>query len=175
MVLDNKDKLIAYLKWYRTVRTKAYTKNKNVTDVTIRTEGDHVSIFSNDLQKLKDIIKSVGVETETVYTEAKVSPYKGVIYFSKEPKNKYRVYLRAKRCPEGFRDDLRKFVEKHKDVTPSRSLKYWLDDPEASHRGFYNYTSGSHHLNYDTESTLSYLMLMYGEMMGHQYELEKTP
>jgi hypothetical protein len=35
------------------------------------------------------------------------------------------------------------------------------------------YSSASYFIDYDDESTLSYLALLYGEMLGKKYKLEK--
>jgi hypothetical protein len=39
----------------------------------------------------------------------------------------------------------------------------------------FRYTSAAHFIDYDDESTLSYLALMHGEVLGKKYKLEKRP
>ena len=39
----------------------------------------------------------------------------------------------------------------------------------------YRYTNANHFIEYDDESTLSYLALMHGEILGKRYKLEKRP
>ena len=80
------------------------------------------------------------------------------------------------------------YINKTKDLYPSSSLSAWLLATtvgsarfkyyswQYSHSWQYNHSStthSTHFIDFNNESTLSYLALMYGEYLGHRYKLEK--
>lgn len=144
----------------------------NKKDYSIRIEGDTAGIFSNDLAKLLELkgIKGISVD----YTESITSKFTGVKYFVREPKHKYRIYLRSAIADSNFLPELKETLERNKLLYPSKSLKSWLyrTRPSAWH---YRYCSSAYSIDYDDESTLSYLALMHGNMLGNKYKLEKRP
>ena len=109
------------------------------------------------------------------YTQVETAGYAGIKHFVNEPKNKFRVYFRSKRTSENFRDGLNKLLDNNKALKPSNALKYWLKPQTASSRGWWygNYLSSNYFIDYNDESYLSYLHLMYGEFLGKKYRLEK--
>lgn len=145
-------------------------------DVAFRFEGNIVSVFSNDLNKLHEL-KMLGAE-KIDFTKAIISPFSGTKYFAKEPKHKYRVYFRSQIVEETTFDHLRDILTKNKDIYPSASLIDWLtvDNmykylPYAYRR----YCRSNFSIDYDNESTYSYLALVIGNFLGNRYKLEKRP
>jgi len=139
--------------------------------ITTRIEYNSLSVFSNDLsclQTLKSIDPSLLVE----YTEVQKSNYAGVKHFVGEPKHKFRVYLKSKRVEEKFPAELSELTKRVNGLYPSPALKHWMTS--RSHWSF-KWSSASHFIDYDDESTLSYLALMHGDMLGNKYKLEKRP
>ena len=167
----NLDKLDAYLIW----RNKHAPKKKKNKDITVRIEFNSCSVFSNDLQLLHTL-DQLHPELVVQYTEVQKSQFSGIKYFARDPKHKYRVYLKSRRVPENFIDELKDLFTKVKNLYPSPALNSWVL-PKSLRTSYwkYRYTSSAHFIDYDDESTLSYLAIMHGEMLGKKYKLEKRP
>ena len=142
---------------------------KNGT-ATCRREGGCISVFSNDLQDLLGI-------SHLNTTEAIIHPVAGVKTFAREPKHRFRVYFKEIRIPIEVQNDLIAFLQTHKDVVPCRTLHRRLYP--TNHIGVFagnrthTYFSSMFFLDYDDESKLSYMALMFGELLGKRYKLEK--
>ena len=166
-VRENLAILASFLKWRNELKTK---KNS-----TIRIEHNTVGVFSNDLEELKNITTSIpGIEVD--YTQAQISNFIGTKHFVRKPKHKFRVYLKSRRVEGAFAEDLHKMFRKNKSLYPSPALKHWAKGSAGNQNSWrYRYSNASHFIDYDDESTLSYLALMYGDMLGKRYKLEKRP
>lgn len=154
--------------------------NKNPGLITFRLEHDTMSVYSNNLELLLTL-KDLGLVTVKI-TEVKVEQFAGTKYYVNKPKHNYRIYLKTAYIDNNsnFVPDLYNTIKNSKELVPSNSLKVWLNDfvkrPIASRSSWrYHYSSSSYSIDYDNESTLSYLMLMYGDMLGKRYKLEKRP
>ena len=154
--------------------------NKNPGSITFRLEGDTMSIYSNDLDLLLTL-KDLGLVSVKI-TEVQLEQFAGTKYYVNEPKHKYRIYLKSAYIADkdNFIQDLYDTIKRTKELVPSNSLKDWLKEyvrrPIASKNSWrYRWISSAHSIDYDSESTLSYLMLMYGDMLGKRYKLEKRP
>ena len=166
-VTKNLEAIKAYIEW-RNLRRKEKS-------ATIRIERDTVSIFSNDLSLLKTI-EAIDTGISYDYTEVQKSQFAGVKNFVNEPKHPYRVYLKSKLIPQNFCKDLKDLLNRTNSLHPSNALQIWLNGADlAVHNWRYRYASSSHFIDYDDESTLSYLALMHGELLGKRYKLEKRP
>ena len=143
---------------------------------TFRIENDTASIYSNDLPLLLTL-KNLGPIAVKV-TEVQLEKFSGVKYYVNEPKHKFRIYLKSAYIKDkNFLEDLSKTIKKSSELVASSALAQWLKECAVrnSHSWRYSYTSSSHSIDYDNESTLSYLVLMYGDMLGKRYKLEKRP
>jgi hypothetical protein len=157
----------------------ATKKNKTAT---VRIEGEVASVFSNDLDLLKTL-ENIGCHVD--YTEVDDTIISGVKYFVREPKHKYRIYLKSKRVNDDFRTKLQNFIERYKDtdtvIIPSGSLAHWLKDDSNYVRGSWSYhwnksyTSSNYFIDYDDESTLTLFSLMFSGIISKSYKLEKRP
>ncbi len=159
-----------YISWRNT--------HKKSKSVTCRLEMNTVSIYSNDLDLLLTL-KDLGVVTVNI-TEAQLEKFSVTKYYVNKPKHNYRIYLRGVYFDDkNFVKDLYNTIEKSKELVPSKALKEWLDKyinrPTLITSWKYSRTDGNHSIDYDNESTLSYLLLMYGHMLGKRYKLEKRP
>jgi len=166
-----------YTDYLPTLKAFVEFRNQVKTDKTamIRIEYDTVAVFSNDLQLLKSV-EAIDPSLKYDYTEAQKSDYAGIKHFVHEPKHKYRIYLKGKRLTDEFPKELKELLDRMEGLHPSGALMEWLKD--AHHRvGHWSYRYGnpSHFIDYDDESTLSYLMLLYGGIFGKRYKLEKRP
>jgi hypothetical protein len=149
---------------------------------TVRIEGEIASVFSNDLDLLKTL-ENIGCHVD--YTEVDDTIISGVKYFVKEPKFKYRIYLKSKRVSDDFREKLQKFIERYENtdtvIVPSGSLSRWLRDDSNYTRGSWSYnwhncyTSSNYFIDYDDESTLTLFSLMFSGIVAKSYKLEKRP
>ena len=171
MILENFNELTNFIDWRNS--------NKKPGTVGFRLEGDTSSVYSNDLNLLLTL-KELGPITVKI-TEVQLEQFAGTKYYVNEPKHKYRIYLRGAYITDNnFVKDLYNTISKSKELVPSNALKEWLNvyikRPIASQNSWsYRWASSGHSIDYDNESTLSYLMLMYGHMLGKRYKLEKRP
>lgn len=149
---------------------------KKTKTLGLRIESSTVAVFSNDLSELKALENKIGNQYDYDYTQVQTSEYAGIKHFVDEPKHKYRVYLKSKRVDDGFHIELKDMIKKMPTLYPSPALKRWLYTDRKSHGTWhFKWTSAAHFIDYDDESTLSYLALMHGEVLGKKYKLEKRP
>jgi len=170
----NSKHILEFYNWK--VATK---KNKSAT---VRIEGETASVFSNDLDLLKTL-ESIGCPVD--YTEVDDTIIVGIKHFIREPKYKYRIYLKSKRVSDDFRDKLHNFIERYTDtdtvIIPSSSLSKWLKDDSQYVRGSWSYnwnkcyTSANFFIDYNDESTLTLFSLIFSGMISKSYKLEKRP
>lgn len=148
-------------------------KNKNFS---MRLEGNTLAIFSNDLDFLTKLQDRIGTKYRLDCSMAQTSGYSGIKYFVNEPSHKYRVYLRSKRVEDTFHTELRGTLSRTKTLYPSNALRRWVNNDSKRYGIWYfRWTSSAHFIDYDDESTLSYLALIHGEILGKKYKLEKRP
>lgn len=145
-------------------------KDKNIG---LRIESNTVALFSNDLQALHDLKSTIGLQYQYNVTQAQTSEYAGTKEFVGEPKHKFRVYLKSRRVSDTFTSELSQLFARTPNLYPSNALTIWLDLKATRYAWKQRYSSASYFIDYDDESTLSYLALMYGDMLGKKYKLEK--
>jgi hypothetical protein len=141
----------------------------------IRLEWNTASIFSNDLSLLKNI-ENIKPDLDYDYTQVQTHNFVGVKSFVKEPKHKFRVYLKSRIVKGDLVEQLDGLLKRTPNLYPCNSLKYWLLGAVLTKNQYswkYRFTSPIHFIDYDDESTLSYLALMHGEYLGKRYKLEK--
>lgn len=138
----------------------------------LRVESNTVAVFSNDLTELKAIESKIGIGHESDYTQVQTGQYAGTKYFVNEPKHKYRIYLKSKRIEEDFPKEMLDLFKRMPSLHPSPALVNWLRERSSWK---WRWASASHFIDYDDESTLSYLALMHDKMLGKKYKLEKRP
>jgi hypothetical protein len=151
---------------------------RNVSDKKIisRIEGNFISFFSDKYDDLKNIQTLLGTSYQCVFTEAQTSVFAGVKLFANEPKHKYRVYLKSKRVDDTIQTKFRELFARQPLLFPSEAFKRWLQPNKTSYMNWlHRFTSASYFIDYDDESTLTYLALMHGELLGKKYKLEKSP
>lgn len=153
-----------------------FRKDKKKKSVGVRIESNTVSLFANDLNTLKDFETQIGGQYKCDYTQVQTSQYAGVKHFVNDPPHNYRVYLRSKRVEDNFHVEFREMFERQPGLHPSPALKRWMyNDGKRYGIWYFRWASSAHFIDYDDESTLSYLALMHGEILGKKYKLEKRP
>jgi len=151
-------------------------KNKHIKSKTcsMRIEGSTAGIFSNDLALLHTLRNVAGPEHVNFTEIIDIAPT-GIKTFVKEPKHKYRAYLKSKRVKDTFKDELSEFINRYKNtktvIVPSDALRHWL---KGHYKSWHiNYCSAHYYIEYDDESTNSLLSLMFGDMIKRRFKLEK--
>ena len=171
LVMEKITELNNFIEWRNSNKKPGY--------VTFRLENDTMSVYSNDLDLLVTL-KDIGPVSVKI-TEVQLEQFAGTKYYVNEPKHKYRIYLRGAYIKDtNFVQDLHDTIKRTTELVPSKALKDWLavyiKRPIASQNSWaYRWASSAFSIDYDSESTLSYLMLMYGHMLGKRYKLEKRP
>lgn len=168
------DSIERYLDW----RNTNATGSKKVA--MIRVEGNTAGVFSNDLQLLKTL-EAISPGTTVNYTEVDQSIPQGVKYYVKEPKHKFRVYLKSKRVDDNWKQSMNRFIDRYKDtdtvIVPSEAFKWWLK-PNKQYTGWqwnHHYCSSHYFLDFDDESTDTLFAIMFGDMISKRFKLEKRP
>lgn len=155
---------------------KIYAQKKKDKTYSLRLEGNTLAIFTNDLAVIDSMKNRIGLSYAIDCTHAQTIGYSGTKYFANEPKYKYRVYLKSKRVEDNFHIELREMFKRQPSLHPSSALRRWMYSDGTRHGNWYfRWSSAAHFIDYDDESTLSYLALMYGEVLGKKYKLEKRP
>jgi len=145
-------------------------QNRSNQNVIIRLEYNSMSIYTNEIDLL-NYYYDLAPKKVKFYRVGSFTP--GVMLFAKEPKFKYRVYLRSKKMPDNFRDEFYKFITTHPSVTPCDALVENLKKYSGTiswrypipHRGMY--------LEYNEESTVLLVHLMFPGLAGKTFKLEK--
>lgn len=166
-VRANLSKLEKFIHWRNLI--------KKTKTSSIRIEHNTVAIFSNDLSELQDISNHIP-DIDIDYTQVQKSNFIGIKQFMRKPKHKFRIYLKSKRVEQSFAVDLHQTFKKNKELCPSPALKHWTIGSTVDKNSWrYRFSNASHFIDYDDESVLSYLALIYGDMLGKRYKLEKRP
>lgn len=167
------DSLERFINWRNTYATPIDKADKQVI---IRIESITAGVFSNDL-KLLQTLEAIAGKDAVDYTEVDMTIPTGMKYFVKEPKYKYRVYLKSKAVKEKFVEDLKRFIDRYKDtqttIVASSSLDHWLNG-KVRH-WMYRYCSSHYYIEYNEESTHSLIGIMFGDMIKRRFKLEKRP
>ena len=155
---------------------KLQASRKKSKDLGLRIESSTVAFFSNDLNKLQEIATELGSLYNPDFTQVQTSQYAGIKHFVDEPKYKYRVYLKSRRVADNFHSELQDTINRQKELHPSNALQSWMKrDNKRWGIWHFRWTSSAHFIDYNDESTLSYLALLHGEILGKKYKLEKRP
>jgi hypothetical protein len=157
----NVDQISQFLNWRNTI-----DKDKCM----IRIQGDMVSFFSNNLNLL-ETLKSI--DNNLRFFESKVlAP--NTIYFKKQPKFKFRTFFKGKRCPEEFLPNILEFSERYVDLNLSQGLKRLANDRKNTISKFL-YLHSSYFVEYDDESMITIMHMLFPGMVGKTYKLDKRP
>lgn len=132
---------------------------------TIRREGNNIAFYSNDLSILKKAPSSVPKKI----SQAVLLPA-GVKYFKRDVPAPYRVHFRESRINASIKEDILSYIEKTSGVEGSSALMRWL---KYGHRWAEIWSSKTHYINYTDPSQLTMMHLLFPEVIGKNYKLEK--
>jgi len=157
----NIDQISKFLTWRNLV---------NKDKCMLRIQGDNVSFFSNNLDLLATL---ESIDPNLKFFEANVLGT-NTIYFSKEPKYKFRTFYKAKRCPEGFLANVLEFCNRYPNAYVSAGLRGLAHNRNSNFTRFM-YLHGSYYIDYNESSMLSILHMLFPSMIGKTYSLAKRP
>ena len=166
------DSLERFFIW-QTVRSQ----DKVDKNFRLRIEGNTCGVFSNDLALLQTV-EAIDPTAVVTYSQIDISIPLGIKYFLKEPKNKYRVYLKSKTISDILHRDIKDFIDRYSAststtvVVPSGSLVNWLTTPSTWRR---RYCYSTYFIDYDEETTFTLMSLFFGELIKTKFKLEKRP
>jgi hypothetical protein len=149
-------------------------KNKNSKLVSLKIDMNSFMCYSNDLKILKELL----VLSKNIEITEVVTPLPEIMYFGREPKYPFRVYIKAIKVPESLIDTLTSFRNTHEPketVKFSESFSDFLDYQPSRVWRWDRYLRSGFFINYKDESMLTYMHLMFNECMGKNYKLEKRP
>jgi hypothetical protein len=155
-------------------KTKKYKPKTSM----MRLENNRISVFSNDLPFLQTLESIPLVPDDVTYIRAVLDIPTGTKYFKKEPKHKFRVYLKG--CTldnqSTFRPDLIEFIRRYRGtstvIIPSGALERWLIFARIWSE---KYCMPYYYLEYDDPGIHSLIHIMFSNMIGSSFKLEKHP
>jgi hypothetical protein len=150
--------------------------NKNSESVTIRTQGNGVSVFSNDLSLLKTLT-TIYPSTEFSQVDLIATPTSGVKYFVNQPKYQHRVMIKNIKIKTETLSDIQSFLTRYDDTVmrPSKSFLKWLNRVNKWTLSAQFYIYGSFYIDYNDPSILTLMHLSISDIFGKSYKLEKRP
>lgn len=165
--------------WLTYLQEVNYEKIKHYFDwreahkdyITIRVEGDKVSVFSCDLNLLTTL---ESINPNITYTKA-TALKADTLYFKKTPKYKYRTFFKSKRITTEFSKTVVEFADQYahnKDLNLSPALIKYLNGRNVNR---FTFLHGSYFIEYNNESLKSLIYMFFGDMLGKTYYLEKEP
>ncbi len=135
------------------------------TSSMFRHEDDKLAVFTNDPRILEKIAE---IQPDAELTQLILSPA-GTKYFKIDPPAKYRVYLKNRRIDGNVRDNLLEFFSRDL-AKPCMALR---DAIKGKNSWRWTFIKSDYHIDYDDETTLSYMGLMFSDLLGKTYKLEK--
>jgi hypothetical protein len=142
-------------------------KIKNRHDISIRNNYSNITFYSNKLDILKEIWD---FSPRSSIIEVNLMPV-GIMTFSREPKHKFRVYMKNRRVSITSLDDFADYVKRTKNVFPSEATLRWIN--RRNRHYIYSYSNSNHFIDYDDPGILTILHLVCPEVIGKCYKLEK--
>jgi hypothetical protein len=133
---------------------------------TTRREGNNLSFYSNDL----DLLKTAPSTSKPLKIyQADVLP-DGIKYFKRSVPAPFRVHLKETRVNTELRQDIFDYINKSDGVEGSGALMIWLTRTPSwpqvwSNKSFY--------INYTDSSQLTMMHILFSEIIGKNYKLEK--
>lgn len=157
---------------YLTFRERHYQRRNKTNSVSITVGYHDIKIYFNDPAIITEL-EALNFD-DTEFARVVVSIPSGVKYFAREPANKHRVYFKSKYVDDDFKVSLKDFINQYDEIEASSALKYWLRAGSLSWKR--NYLEASHYIEFDSDSTYTLLLLMFGSTyLGKHYDLLKRP
>jgi hypothetical protein len=148
-----------------------YDEFKSNKEVTFLHDGI-LGVYTSNV----DIIQKILKIDPTMKVYEAVTPPQKIMYFAKEPKYKYRVYLKSTRATESLIKSLDDFCKTYdnKGVYLSKGLVSFIYTSNWRKR-FSSYIHSGFFIDFNDNSMLTFMHLIMGECLGKTYKLEKRP
>lgn len=132
-----------------------------------RLEGNRITFFSNDLALVEQFqsLANAGPITEAIVTH-------GVKLFKNTPPAKFRSYLKTKRVEAEFRSAFVEYLERTDGLRPNHPFLRCLY-PLSSWGYKYIWIYDHYYIDYNDPAMLTYIHLMFPNVIGKTYKLEK--
>lgn len=132
----------------------------------MRREGNSITFFSNDLNFLK---KAPSTASPLKIYQAVLLPT-GVKYFKRDVPAPFRVHFKESRVNSEIKKDILDYIEKTDGVEASSALMVWLKRPVTWKESWCYKT---YYINYTDSSQLMMMHILFPEVLGKNYKLEK--
>lgn len=143
-----------------------YRKSK---ECIIRLEYNKICVFSNNIKILNEIYN---IDKNAVLTQAVNPSEPGVLLFARQPEFKFRTFIKNKKVSSDFKETLMGFLDAHPYLKPCGALKNRLNDPKVTTNfGYLGF--GTYFIDYNDDAMLTYFHLVFPEVVGKTYKLEK--
>jgi hypothetical protein len=143
-------------------------------DFKLRIGEDRVTIYSNDLTFFQIVLNKLNYSKDQQhitcnYSEPMVNYEQGVVYL-KNPKRKFRIYMRSEKYTGSQRTALLEFIHKN-DISMSPSLLSWLKSRSSSYGDSWAW---SHYFfEFDQESLVTILCLKFDKLIRKVCTIQK--
>jgi len=150
--------------------------NKHSESVTIRVQGNGVSVFSNDLSLLKTLA-NIYPSTRFSKVDLLATPVAGIKYFVNQPKYQHRVMIKNSKIKSETLSDILELFDRYDDTVmrPSKSFLKWLYRVNKWPLNAQVYIYGSFYIDYNDPAVLTLMHLTLSDIFGKSYKLEKRP
>jgi len=138
-------------------------QNYKSKEFMIRMEGNSVSFFTNDLASFSKLLE---IADDLISLEEIVLSPPETKFFKRNPPSKYRLYLKQTKVTDQSKQDLREYINRNIDLSPSSSLERWL-------RNNFSYCQDSYYIDFNDERNRMMMNLIVPEVTGKFYKLEK--
>ena len=135
-------------------------KYNDKSQVMYRKEYRTVIVYTNELTIIKKFTKL----TPRNITHISLSPE--VMFFKRTPPAKYRAYVTNNQMPADFKENFMEYLKRTPDVKISSSFHGYFTRR-------WTRLWDRYYIDYDDEKNLMMMMLMFPNMIGKKYKLEK--
>lgn len=132
----------------------------------MRREGNNITFYSNDLAFLK---KAPSTTRPLKIYQAVLLPT-GVKYFKRDVPAPFRVHFKEARINTEIKNDILDYINKTNGVEASSALMRWLNRPQ---RWQETWCYKTYYINYTDASQLMMMHILFPEVIGKNYKLEK--
>lgn len=158
------DQVNIIINWYK----------DNKEHISMRTDYTSCAFFSNDLVLLSEL--GGKIDYHVTYGQAEILGEPDVIYL-KNPKHNYRIYFRERNVTEDFRTEFKEFLDRYnKTLFPCPSLQRWVSMDITKKTSYshwrHKWLQPHFFIEYDSESTLTIVKLIFDKYLGKIYKLE---
>lgn len=151
-------------------------------DFKLRFGENKITIYANDFTLFELLLTELKYSKDDTiisynYSEPMMNYEKGIIY-QKEPKRKFRIYMKSMSYTTEQREKLYEYLSRY-DITMSSSMKKWIIGKSSSQifAGFQNYNLmyawDNYFFDFDQESLITLLSLKFDNLIRKVCTIQK--